>query len=135
AQARTLSFYFFQDDYVPFGEVVREGPWVYLKQLLLATDLTPNWRLIPGVMYLASYELFGMNPLPMHIAMLMLHLGTVALLDRAVVRTTEHRGAAFAAAMVFGVQPAYAGTLGQVASVPHIAGAFFLVAALNAVVE
>lgn len=135
AQARTLSFYFFQDDYVPFGEIVKNGDWVYLKQLLLARDLTPNWRVIPGVMYLLNYELFGMTPLPMHIALLALHLGTVALLFRAVLRTTGHRWAGFAAAIVFGLQPSYAGTLGQVASVPHVAAAFFLAAALNAIIE
>ena len=43
--------------------------------------------------------------------------------------------AGFAGALAFGLHPAYAGTLGQVASVPHVASAFFLAAALNAVIE
>ena len=135
AQARTLSFYFFQDDYVPFGEIVKNGTWEYLWRLMLARDLTPNWRVIPGVMYLASYKLFGMTPLPMHIAMLTFHLGTTALLYRIVVRTTRRAWAAFAAALLFGLHPAYAGAMDQVATVPHVASAFFLVAALNAIFE
>ncbi len=135
AQARTLSFYFFQDDYVPFGEIVKNGTWEYLWRLTLAHDLTPNWRVIPGLMYLASYKLFGMTPLPMHIAMLALHLGTVALLYRIVARTTRRAWAAFAAALLFGLHPAYAGAMDQVATVPHVAAAFFLVAALNAIFE
>jgi hypothetical protein len=64
AQARTLSFYFFQDDYVPFGEIAKNGTWEYLWRLVLGRDLTPNLRVIPGVMYLASYKFFGMTPLP-----------------------------------------------------------------------
>lgn len=135
AQARTLTFYFFQDDYVPFGEMARHGSRVYIKNLVLARDDTPNWRVIPGLMYLAQYRLFGMTPLPMHIAMLALHLGTVALLYRVVARTTGNGVAAFVAALVFGIHPAYAGALGQVATVPHVASAFFLVAALNAIVD
>ena len=135
AQARTLTFYFFQDDYVPFGEIAKTGTWEYLWRLVLARDLTPNWRVIPGVMYLASYKLFGMSPLPMHIAMLLLHLGTVALIYRIVARSTGYAWAAFVAALIFGVHPAYAGALGQVAVAPHIASAFFLAATLNAVFE
>ena len=135
AQARTLTFYFYQDDYVPFAEIATHGARTYVKQLVLAQDLTPNWRVIPGLMYLAQYEIFGMTPLPMHIAMLALHLGTVALLYRLIVRTTAHVPAAFAAALIFGVHPTYAGALGQVATVPHVASAFFLVATLSAIVE
>jgi hypothetical protein len=135
AQARTLSFYFFQDDYVPYGEIVSNGTREYVRQLFLAQDLTPNWRVIPGVLYLATYKLFGMDPRPMHVIMLVLHLGTAALLYRAVVRTTGIAWAAFVAALAFGLHPAYAGTLGQVASVPHVASAFFLAATLNAVIE
>jgi hypothetical protein len=135
AQARTLSFYFFQDDYVPFGEIVTEGPRTYVWNLVRADDLTPNWRVIPGLLYLANYELFGMNPLPMHALMLALHLGTAALLYRIVWRATANMWAAVVAAVVFGLHPTYAGTLGQVASVPHIASAFFLAATVNAAFE
>ena len=135
AQARTLTFYFFQDDYVPFGEIVKNGTWEYLWRLALARDLTPNWRVIPGLMYFVSYRLFGMTPLPMHIAMLALHLGTVALLYRIVARATQRSWAAFGAALLFGLHPAYAGAMDQVATVPHVASAFFLVATLNAIFE
>ncbi len=135
AQARTLSFYFYQDDYVPFGEAAKNGTWEYLWRLALARDLTPNWRVIPGWLYLANYRLFGMTPLPLHIALLAFHLSTVGLIFRIVARSTGRAGAGFAAALVFGLHPAYAGALGQVAIMPHVAAAFFLVGGLNAVFE
>jgi hypothetical protein len=135
AQARTLTFFFYQDDYVPFGEIATNGAWEYVSRLFAANDLTPNWRVIPGMLYLLNYELFGMSPMPLHIVMLAFHLGTVALIFRAVVRVSGFRSAAFAAGLVFGLQPSYAGALGQVAVLPHIAGAFFLAATLNAVIE
>jgi hypothetical protein len=135
AQARTLGFWFFQDDLVPYGEIVTNGVPEYLWRLVLARDLTPNWRVIPGLLYLATYEGFGMNPVPMHLILLAFHLGSVGLLFRAVWRTTSHAAAAFVAGLVFGLHPTYAGALGQVAVVPHVAAAFFLLAALNAVIE
>ena len=48
AQARTLTFFFFQDDYVPFGEIVTNGARTYLWNLITLQDLTPNWRVMPG---------------------------------------------------------------------------------------
>jgi len=135
AQARTLGFWFFQDDLVPYGEIVTNGVPEYLWRLVLARDLTPNWRVIPGLLYLATYKGFGMDPLPMHIILLLFHLGSVGLLSRAVWRATAHPAAAFVAGLAFGLHPTYAGALGQVAVVPHIAAAFFLLAALNATLE
>jgi hypothetical protein len=135
AQARTLTFFFFQDDYVPFGEIVTNGARTYLWNLITLQDLTPNWRVMPGLTYLLNYSLFGMSPLPTRLVMLALHLGVVALLYRAVWRTTASAWAAFAAAMVFGLHPGYAGTLGQLGSATYPWAAFFLAATLNAVIE
>jgi hypothetical protein len=135
AQARPLAFFFFQDDYVAFGEIVTNGARTYTWNLLTLQDLTPNWRVFTGLTYLASYRAFGMTALPTHAVMLALHLAVAALLYRAVWRTTGRAWAAFAAALVFGIHPAYAGTFGQIGSVTYTWAAFFLAATLNAVIE
>ena len=135
AQARTLTFYFFQDDYVAFGEIVTRGAGDYTWNLLTLNDLTPNWRVFTGLTYLASYELFGMEAWPTRVVMVVLHLAIVALLYRAMWRTTSNAWASFAAAVVFGTSPAYAGTLGQLGSVTYMWAGFFLAAALNCAVE
>jgi len=135
AQARTLSFFFFQDDYVAFGEIVSNGPRTYTWNLLTLQDLTPNWRVFTGLTYLVSYRTFGMTALPTHAIMLVLHLSVAALLYRVVWRTTLHVWAAFAASLAFGLHPGYAGTFGQIGSVTYMWAAFFLAGTLNAVVE
>jgi hypothetical protein len=134
-QARTLTFYFFQDDYVAFGEIVTHGAATYTWNLLTLNDLTPNWRVFTGLTYLAGYELFGMQAWPTRLVMVALHLAIVALLYRAVWRTTSNAWASFAAALAFGVSPAYAGTLGQLGSVTYMWAGFFLAAALNLAIE
>lgn len=135
AQARPLSFFFFQDDYVAFGEIATHGSRTYVWNLLTLQDLAPNWRIFTGLTYLASYRLFGMTALPTHILMLTLHIAVAALIFRAVWRTTRHAWAAFAASLAFGIHPAYAGTFGQIGSVTYMWAAFFLAAALNVVIE
>ncbi len=135
AQARTLTFFYFQDDYTPYGEIVTQGTRTYLWNLVTAQDLTPNWRVLPGLLYLSDAKLFGMTPLAPLIVLLAAHLGTVALLYRAVWRVTKSAWAAFTAAVIFGLHPTYAGVLGQVAVAPHVFSAFFLAATLNAVIE
>lgn len=134
AQARTMTFFFFQDDFVPFGEMVKHGAARYTWNLITVQDLTPNWRVVPGLLYLANYELFGVEPLPVHVTTMALHLGTVALLYALVVRTTQARWAAVAAGLLFGIHPAYAGTLGQL-GLAHVAATFLIAATLLAVVE
>lgn len=135
AQARPLSFFFFQDDYVAWGEIVSNGTPHYVWNLLRLQDLTPNWRVMTGLTYLASYQLFGMSALPTHAAMLVLHVAVVGLLYRATWRLTSSTAAAFTAALVMGISPAYAGTFGQIGSVTYTWAAFFVAAALNACIE
>lgn len=134
AQARTMAFYFFQDDFVPFGEMAKHGAATYTWNLITVQDLTPNWRVVPGLLYLANYELFGADPLPVHVTTMALHLGTVALLYVLVMRITGARWAAFGAGLLFGVHPAYAGTLGQL-GLAHVAATFLIAATLLAVIE
>jgi hypothetical protein len=131
----TVSYFFYFDDYLPFSEIVTNGRWEYTWRLFTSTDVTPNWRPLPGMLYLGSYEIAGMNPLPVHITMLALHLGTVALLYYVVWRTTGRAWAACLAGLVFGLNPAYVGALSQVTTATQVMADFFLVATLIAVVE
>lgn len=134
-QLTTVSYFFYFDDYLPFSEIVKNGRWEYTWRLFTSTDVTPNWRPLPGMLYLGSYEIAGMNPLPVHLTMLALHLGTVALLYYAVWRTTGRAWAACVAGLVFGLNPAYVGALSQVTTATQVMADFFLAATLVAVIE
>jgi hypothetical protein len=134
-QLTTISYYFYFDDYVPFAEIVRRGPWSYTLHLLTATDVTPNWRPLPGLLYLGSYEIAGMDPLPIHILMALMHTGTAALIYWVIWRTTGREWASCIGALAFGLNPAYVGALSQVTTATQVMAGFFLVATLAAVIE
>jgi hypothetical protein len=134
-QLSTVTHYFYFDDYVPFSEIVVRGDRSYIWRLITATDVTPNWRPLPGLLYLGSYDLAGMNPLPVHIVMIAMHAGTAALLYYVIWRVTRRAWAACIAALVFGLNPAYVGALSQVTTATQAMAGFFLVATLAAVIE
>jgi hypothetical protein len=134
-QITTINYYYYFDDYVPFAEIVREGPWSYVGHLLTSTDVTPNWRPLPGLLYLGSYQAAGMDPLPVRITTIAMHLGTVVMLYHVVNRTTGHAWAAWFGALVFGMNPAYVGALSQVTTATQVMAGFFLVATLACVTE
>jgi|CXWL01.1.fsa_nt_gi hypothetical protein len=134
-QLTTVGYYFYFDDYVPFAEIATQSRWDYVGHLLTSTDLTPNWRPLPGLLYLGSYEIAGMNPLPVRIVMIALHAGTAALLYYIIWRTTARAWAACAGALAFGLNPAYVGALSQVTTATQVLAGFFLVATLAAVIE
>ncbi len=134
-QLTTIGYYFYFDDYVPFAEIATQSRWEYAGHLLTSTDLTPNWRPLPGLLYLASYEIAGMDPLPVRIVMVVTHAGSAALLYYAVWRTTGRAWAACVAALVFGLNPAYVGALSQVTTATQVMAGFFLLATLVAVLE
>lgn len=134
-QMITIKHYFYFDDYVPFAEIVTKSRWEYVSDLFTATDLTPNWRPLPGLLYLASYKIAGMDPLPSRIVMLAMHAGSVAMLYVVVQRTTGIPWAALVAALVFGLNPAYVGALSQVTTATQVMTVFFLLATLIAAIE
>jgi len=131
----TLHYFYYFDDYVPFGEMAGESGWRYVWRLLTSTDLTPNWRPLPGLLYFVTWRLAGMDPLPVHVAMLALHVGTAALVYHAIWRTTGRPWAGAFGALIFGLNPAYVGALSQVTTATQQLGAFFLAATLVAVIE
>jgi hypothetical protein len=134
-QLSTLTYYFYFDDYVPFSEIVVNGQRDYIWRLVTATDLTPNWRPLPGLLYLASYDIAGMNPLLVHIVMLAMHAGSVALLYYLIWRVSGRAWAACLGALAFGLNPAYVGALSQVTTATQIMAVFFLLVTLIAVIE
>lgn len=134
-QVPTIGYFFYYDDYVPFGEIARNGTAEYLRRLLLSQDLTPNWRVLPGIVFLWNYKLFGMDPMPARALMVVMHAGTAMLVFHAVMRVTGKSWAAFTGAVAFGLTPAYAGALGQVTTATQVMAGFFLVATFVAVIE
>ena len=134
-QLTTLNHYFYFDDYVPFAEIVSQSRWEYVSNLLTSADLTPNWRPLPGLLFLVSYEVAGMDPLPARIVMVAMHVGTAAMLYYVVQRTTGRPWAGCVAALVFGLNPAYVGALSQVTTATQVMAGFFLVATLIAILE
>lgn len=134
-QLTTITYYYYFDDYVPFGEMAAESRWEYIWRLFTSTDLTPNWRPLPGLLYLGSWEIAGMNPLPVRIFMIAMHAGTAALIYYVLWRTTRRAWAACAGALVFGLNPAYVGALSQVTTATQVMAGFFLMATLVAAIE
>jgi len=132
----TFDYWFYNDDYVPFAEIARaDTSWDYVWRLITVQDITPNWRVVPGLVYLAGYKLFGMEPLPYHFVSTGFHLGTCALMFHLLRRVTGQAWAGVLGAILFGLNPAHVFTVAQITSLNNVQGAFFAVATLVAVYE
>ena len=132
----TFDYWFYNDDYVPFAEIARaDSSWDYVWRLLTVQDITPNWRVVPGLVYLAGYKLFGMDPLPYHFVSTGFHLGTCALIFHLLRRVTGQTWTGVLGAIIFGLNPAHVFTVAQITSLNNVQGAFFAVATLVAVYE
>ncbi len=135
-QIPTFDYFFYNDDYVPFAEIAESSStWDYVRDLVLVQDITPNWRVVPGLVYLAGYRIFGMEPLPYHFVSVGFHLGTCALLFHILRRTTGKAWAGFLGAVLFGINPTHVFTVAQITSLNNVQGAFFAVATLAALLE
>jgi hypothetical protein len=85
----TFDYWFYNDDYVPFAEIAEaNSSWDYVWRLITVQDVTPNWRVVPGIVYLLGYKLFDMDPLPYHFVSTGTHLGTCALIFHFLRRST-----------------------------------------------
>jgi hypothetical protein len=135
-QIPTFDYWFYNDDYVPFGEIARApSSWDYVWRLITVQDITPNWRVVPGLVYLGGYKLFGMEPLPYHFVSTGFHLGTSALIFHLLRRVTGQAWAGMLGAVIFGLNPAHVFTVAQITSLNNVQGAFFAVATLVCVYE
>ncbi len=132
----TFDYWFYNDDYVPFAEIAEaDTSWDYIWRLLLVQDVTPNWRVVPGFVYLLGYKTFGMQPLPYHFVSVGFHLGTCALIFHFLRRTTGHAWPGVLGAVIFGVNPTHVFTVAQITSLNNVLGAFFAIATLVLVYE
>ena len=132
----TFDYWFYNDDYVPFAEIAEaDTTWEYIWRLLLVQDVTPNWRVVPGIVYLLGYKTFGMEPLPYHFVSVGFHLGTSALIFHFLRRTTGHAWPGVLGAVIFGLNPTHVFTVAQITSLNNVLGAFFAIATLVLIYE
>lgn len=132
----TFDYWFYNDDYVPFAEIAEANTtWEYVWRLLILQDVTPNWRVVPGIVYLLGYKTFGMEPLPYHFVSVGFHLGTSALIFHFLRRTTGYVWPGILGAILFGINPTHVFTVAQITSLNNVQGAFFAIATLVLVYE
>lgn len=134
-QLPVLGGYFFNDDAVPLADIASRGTGAYIKDLFLMDDLTPNWRFLTGLVYLAEYRAFGLDALPYLLVNVALHGATAALLCWLLWRAL---GAVWPAALggaLFGVTAAHVPTVGQVTALNNVLAAFLLVSSVVVLYE
>jgi hypothetical protein len=134
-QAPTLGHYFFNDDFVPLADIASRSTGGYIKDLLLLRDLTPNWRFVTGLVYLAEYRAFYLNPVPYMFVNVALHTATAGLLFWLLRRATGSDWAALFAACLFGVAAASVPTVGQITALNNVLAGFFATLTLTLLFE
>ncbi len=129
-QAPVLGHYFFSDDFVPLADIASRSTGGYIKDLFLLNDLTPNWRFLTGLVYLAEYRTFHLNPLPYLLVNVVFHTATAGLIFWLVRRATNRDWPAFLAAGFFGLSAASVPTVGQITALNNVLAGFFLTLAI-----
>ena len=133
--APVLNHYFFGDDFVPLADVASRSTWGYVADLFLLRDPTPNWRLLPGLFYLATFRAFGLEAFPFLLTNVLLHIGTASLIFVLVRRAAGAFSPAFLAAAFFGLTAAHARTIAQVTAFNNALAAFLLMLSLVTLYE
>jgi hypothetical protein len=134
-QLPVLTFYFAGDDFVPLGDIASHSPWMYISDLFLLRDPTPNWRFLTGLVYLGLYHGFGANAFVFLFMSLLVHIATAALIYRFVLRRSGLIWAAALAAALFGVSAAHVPTVAYAMAFTHVFGAFLIMLSLIAIDE
>lgn len=130
-----LSHYFYGDDFIPLADIASRSTWGYVGDLVLMRDLTPNWRVLPGLYYYANYEAFGLNAFPFLLGSVAVHVATAGLIFVLVRRATGATWPGFLAGAFFGVTAAHVPTVGQVTAFNNVLATFFVMFALVALYE
>jgi len=128
--APVLGNYFFNDDFVPLADIASRTTAAYIKDLFLMRDLTPNWRFLTGLYYLAAYRTFGFHAFPYFLVAVLVHLATAGLIFRLVRRALDSDWPAFVAAAFFGLAAGPVPTVGQVTAFNNVLAAFFVMLAI-----
>jgi hypothetical protein len=134
-QAPVLAHYFFNDDFVPLADIASRSTGGYIKDLFLLEDLTPNWRFLTGLFYLAEYEAFYLNPAPYFAVAVLIHTATAGLIFLLVRRATRNDAAAMFGAGLFGAAAASVPTVGQITALNNVLAAFFVTLAIALLYE
>ena len=130
-----LDNYFYNDDVVPLGDIASRDASGYIKDLFLLRDLTPNWRFLTGLVYLAEYRAFGLDAFRYMLVNVLVHTATVGLVFWLLWRVIGAVWPAFLGATLFGLTAAHVPAVGQVTALNNVLAAFFLMAALVALYE
>ena len=133
--APVLNHYFFGDDFVPLADAASRSTWGYVRDLFLLRDLTPNWRLLPGLFYLGAYRAFGLNAFPYLLTSVLAHVGTAGLIFWLVRRAMGTVWPAFLAAAFFGLTAAHVSTVGHVTAFNNVLSGFLLMLSLVTLYE
>lgn len=129
-QAPVLSHYFFNDDFVPLADIATRSTGGYIKDLFLLRDLTPNWRFLTGIFYLAEYRAFHLHALPYLLIEVLFHTATAGLIFWLMRRATKSDWSAILAAGFFGVSAATVPTVGQITALNNVLAGFFVTLAI-----
>jgi tetratricopeptide (TPR) repeat protein len=118
-------FLIYDDDkYLTENEIVHQGLTPQSVAWALTSFHEGTYQPVTWLSYLADVTLFGLEPGPMHLVNLLLHLIASLLLWRVLARATGREGPAFVVAMLFALHPL------QVQSVAWIAERKGLLAAV-----
>ena len=124
-----LGHYFFNDDFVPLADISQRGTWDYIRDLFVMDDLTPNWRFLTGLVYLAEYRAFGLDAFPYFLVSVLVHTATAGLLFWLLWRVLDDVWPAAFGSMLFGLTAAHVPTVGQITAFNNVLAAFLLLAA------
>jgi 4-amino-4-deoxy-L-arabinose transferase-like glycosyltransferase len=134
-QLPVLGHYFFGDDFWPLADIASHSAPSYVRRLFLLQDPTPNWRFLPGLVYLGAYRAFGLNPAAFLMVGLLVHTATCGLIFWFVRRAAASEWPALLAAAFFGLTSAHSSTLGQVTALDNVLAGFFVMLALVCLFE
>lgn len=133
--APTLRYFFSGDDFVVLGSIQKAGGQQYLIDTVRMQDIVPNWRPLTAVVYVAEWNLFGMNAAAWRSVNLAVHLSSIVLLYTLVTRVTRRPAIGAVSAIIFGVSGAHFDTVNYITAFPHIAATALLLASLLAIVS
>ena len=133
--APTLRYFFDGDDFVVLGSIRHAGGQQYLIDTFRMQDIVPNWRPFTAVVYVAEWNIFGMNATGWRAVNLAIHLSSLALLYTLVTRVTQRPAIGAIAALIFGVSGSHFDTVNYVTALPHLLATAFILASLLAIVS
>jgi hypothetical protein len=126
----TLHYYFFGDDFLVLGDVHSRTFPVYVRDVTLLRDTTPNWRLLSMLVYDGEYRVFGMDAMGWRTVNLALHVTAVLILYSLVLSMTKRVFVATLAALIFGVSASAVHTVTYITALPHVLSEVFLLGSL-----